>query len=115
VARQSPELRELQQALIDAVAPFAVTTGGSDSFITTADDPLIDPLLIDYVSTFVPRSTGEDFNPHLTTGIAPRDYLDAMLAEPFESFTFSPAGAAAYQLGQYGTAARKLHEWTVHR
>ena len=115
VARQSPELRELQQALIDAVAPFTVTTGGSDSFITTADDPVIDPLLIDYVSTFVPRSTGEDFNPHLTTGIAPRDYLDAMLADPFEPFTFSPAGAAVYQLGQFGTAAKKLHEWAVHR
>ncbi len=33
-----------------------------------------------------------------------------MLAEPFESFTFSPAGAAVYQLGQFGTAAKKLHE-----
>ena len=29
-----------------------------------------------------------------------------MLAEPFESFTFSPAGEAVYQLGQFGTAAR---------
>ena len=41
--------------------------------------------------------------------------LDEMLAEPFESFTFSPAGAAVYQLGQYGTAAKKLHQWaTLH-
>ena len=34
-----------------------------------------------------------------------------MLAEPFESFSFSPAGAAVYQLGPYGTAAKKLKEW----
>ena len=115
VARQRPELRELQQALIEAVAPFTVATGGSDSFVTTQDDPVIDPLLIEYVSTFVPRSTAEHFSPHVTTGIAPRDYLDAMLAEPFESFTFSPTGAAVYQLGQFGTAAKKLHEWAVHR
>jgi len=115
VARQSPELRELQQALINAVAPFTAAIGRSDSFVTTADDPVIDPLLIDYVSTFVPRSAGEHFSPHLTTGIAPRDYLDTMLAEPFESFTFSPSGAAVYQLGQFGTAAKKLHEWGVHR
>ena len=106
---------ELQQALINAVAPFIAAIGESDSFVTTADDPVIDPLLIDYVSTFVPRSTGENYSPHLTTGIAPRDYLDTMLAEPFESFTFSPAGAAVYQLGQFGTAAKKLHEWAVHR
>jgi hypothetical protein len=111
VARQSAELHDLQQALIDAVAPFTVATGGSESFVTTADDPVIDPLLIDYVSVFVPRSTGESFSPHLTTGVAPRDYLDPMLAERFEPFTFSPAGAAVYQLGQFGTAARKLHEW----
>jgi hypothetical protein len=34
--------------------------------------------------------------------------LDKMLAEPFESFTFAPAGAAVYQLGPFGTAAKKL-------
>ena len=33
-----------------------------------------------------------------------------MLAEPFEPFTFSPAGAAVYQLGPFGTAAKKLKE-----
>jgi hypothetical protein len=44
--------------------------------------------------TIVPKSTGERFSPHLTTGIARRDCLDKRLAEPFETFTFSPAGAA---------------------
>ena len=115
VARPSSELRELQRALIDAVAPFTVAAGGSDAFATTPEDPVIDPLLIDYVSTFVQKSAGEHFSPHVTTGIAPRDYLDMMLAEPFESFTFSPAGAAVYQLGQFGTAARKLHDWGPER
>ncbi len=115
VARPTPELRELQQDLIDAVAPFTVPTGLSDAFATTPDDSVIDPLLIDYVSTFVPKSSGEHFDPHVTTGIAPRDYLDTMLAEPFESFTFSPAGAAVYQLGQFGTAAKKLHECGLKR
>lgn len=104
-------LSEVQRQLIDAVAPFTVATGLSDAFATTPDDPVIDPMLIEYVSTFVPASTGEQFSAHVTTGIAPRDYLDTMLAEPFESFTFRPAGAAVYQLGQFGTAAKKLHEW----
>jgi hypothetical protein len=36
-----------------------------------------------------------------------------MLTEPFEPFTFSPAGAAVYQLGQFGTAAKKLEEWDL--
>jgi hypothetical protein len=115
VARPTPELRQLQQDLIDAVSPFTLDTGRSDAFATTPDDPVIDPLLIDYVSTFVAQSSGEHFDPHVTTGIAPRVYLDRMLAEPFQSFTFSPAGAAIYQLGQFGTAAKKLHEWGLKR
>ena len=110
VARPHPQLRDLQRALIEAVAPFTVAIGISDAFATTPEDPVIDPQLIDYVSTFVSNSSGERFDPHLTTGVAPRDYLDGMLAEPFVSFTFSPAGAAVYQLGQFGSAAKKLHE-----
>ncbi len=47
-----------------------------------------------------------------TTGLAPRTYLDKMLKEPFATFTFSPAGAAVYHLGHFGTAAKKLHEFT---
>ncbi len=115
VARPSPALRDLQRALIDAVAPFTVPTGFSDAFFTTVDDPVIDPLLIAYVSAFVDKSAGEQFSPHVTTGIAPREYLDAMLAEPFEPFSFSPAGAAVYQLGQFGTAAKKLHDFGAQK
>ena len=111
VARPTPDLLKLQQELIAAVAPFTVETGASDAFVTTADDPVIDPQLIAYVSAFVPKASGEHFNPHVSTGVASREFLDRMLAEPFEPFTFSPAGAAVYQLGQFGTAARKLKEW----
>ena len=113
VARPTPELLKLQQDVISAVKPFTVETGTSAAFVTTPDDPVIDPFLIEYVSTFVPKASGEHFNPHVTTGIAPREYLDKMLAEPFEPFTFSPAGAAVYQLGPFGTAAKKLKEWDL--
>jgi len=110
VAKPTPELIKLQQDLIAAVAPFTVETGTSAAFVTTPDDPIINPALIEYVSTFVPKASGEHFNPHVSTGVAPREYLDKMLAEPFKPFAFSPAGAAVYQLGQFGTAAKKLKE-----
>ena len=113
VARPTPELLKLQQELIAAVAPFTVETGTSAAFVTTPDDPVIDPPLIAYVSAFVPKASGESFNPHVTTGVASREFLDKMLAEPFEPFTFSPAGAAVYQLGQFGTAAKKLKAWEL--
>jgi len=113
VARPTAELIKLQQDVIAAVAPFTVDTGTSAAFVTTPDDRVINPALIEYVSTFVPKASGEHFNPHVTTGVALREYLDQILAEPFEPFTFSPAGAAVYQLGQFGTAAKKLKEWDV--
>jgi phosphoserine phosphatase len=111
VARPTPELLKLQAEIIAAVAPFKVETGPIGAFTAAHADPALDAAMIQYVSTFVQKASGEHFNPHVTTGVAPREYLDRMLAEPFESFTFSPAGAAVYQLGPFGTAAKKLKEW----
>jgi len=113
VIRPTPALLTLQQELIAAVAPFTVGTGPIGAFCAPHDDPAYDGLLIGYVATFVPKQTGDQFNPHVSTGVAPRDYLDKMLAEPFAPFTFSPAGAAVYQLGPFGTAAKKLKGWTL--
>ena len=114
VARPTPPLLTLQQSLIAAVAPLTVETGPIGAFSAPHDDPVNDGLLIKYVSTFVPQQTGERFSPHVSTGVAPLDYLDKMLAEPFATFTFWPAGAAVYQLGPFGTAAKKLKAWNVN-
>jgi len=112
-AKPTPELLTLQADLIAAVAPFTVETGPVSAFTAPMDDAATNAAFIQYVSTFVPKMTGEQFNPHLSIGVAPKGYLDKMLAEPFAPFTFSPAGAAVYQLGPYGTAAKKLKEWDL--
>jgi hypothetical protein len=110
VVEPTPELLKVQADLIAAVAPLTVKTATSAAFVTTPEDPVINPLLIHYVEVFATEHAGEHFEPHVTTGVATREYLDKMLAEPFADFTFSPAGAAVYQLGQFGTAAKKLTE-----
>lgn len=113
VAKPTPELLKLQADIVAAVKPFTVETGPISAFTAPHDDPATDAAIIQYVSTFASKLTGENFNPHVSTGVAPREYLDKMLTEPFEPFTFSPAGAAVYQLGQFGTAAKKLKEWDL--
>jgi hypothetical protein len=110
-ARPTPEILKLQADIIAAVTPFVVETGPIGAFTAPQDSPAEDAMLIQYVSTFVPKMSGENFNPHVSTGVATREYLDQMLAEPFAPFTFSPVGADVYQLGPYGTAAKKLKEW----
>lgn len=112
-AKPTPEMFKLQADVIAAAKPFVVKTGSISAFTAPHDDPATDAAIIDYVSTFVPKMSGEKFSPHVSTGVAPRDYLDKMLKEPFEKFGFSPAGAAVYQLGPFGTAAKKLKEWDL--
>ena len=68
----------------------------------------IQHFLIDYVAHFVQIGAGKKFNPHVTIGVGTIAYLKTMLAEPFEAFMFSPAGASVYQLGSFGTARKEL-------
>lgn len=113
VAKPTPELIKLQADIIAAAAPFNLRDGPIGAFTAGHDNPAIDAAIIKYVSTFEQTAAGEHFNPHVSTGNAPTAYLDKMIAEPFASFAFSPAGAAVYQLGPFGTAAKKLKEWDL--
>ena len=115
VAEPTPELLKLQQELVDAVAPFTVSTGTAGAFVTTPKEPGIQPATINYIAGFVPEQTGANYSPHVTTGLAPKEYLDKMLAQPFEAFTFSPAGASVYPLADFGTAAKKLKDLDLKR
>ena len=60
------------------------------------------------MANFVPDASGKKFNPHVTIGVSTEAHLNEMLAEPFEAFTFSPAGASVYQLGSFETARKEL-------
>jgi phosphoserine phosphatase len=113
-AKPTPEIQKLQADVIAAASPFNLHSGPIGAFSAGHDNAVLDAAIIQYVSTFEQVGAGEKFNPHVSTGTAPTDYLDKMLLEPFESFTFSPSGAAVYQLGPFGTAAKKLKEWDLH-
>jgi hypothetical protein len=56
----------------------------------------------------VPHQTGEKFNPHVTIGVAPLVWLKELEKKPFEKFTFGAKGIATYQLGNFGTASKRL-------
>jgi hypothetical protein len=113
VIEPTDDLIRYQKKLIDAVAPFTVKTGTAAAYVTTKEDPDINQPTIDYVESFVPNETDKKFNPHVTIGLATEEYLKKMLDEKFESFTFSPAGASVYHLGNFGTARKKLKGWEL--
>jgi hypothetical protein len=90
-AKPTPAIIRLQADIIAAVKPFLAETGPIEAFTAPHDDPATDAGLIQYVSTFVPKMSGENFNPHVSTGVAPREYLDKMLTGRL-SCSFSPTG-----------------------
>jgi hypothetical protein len=70
-AKPTPEILKLQADIIAPVAPFTVETGPIGAFTAPHDDPATDAALIRYVGTLVPEMTGQNFNPHVSTGVVP--------------------------------------------
>jgi hypothetical protein len=108
VIEPTDDLHRMQHRLIEALTPHTVGTGTAAAFASSVGGTDIQDELISYVTDFVPKASGDSFNPHVTTGVGTIEYLDQMLAERFERFEFSVVGAAAYQLGSYGTAQKRL-------
>jgi hypothetical protein len=68
---------------------------------------------VKYVEDYVPAHSGPNYVAHVTVGYAELDDLTKIEAEPFDPLTFSPAGFSVYQLGNNGTAAKRLKSWRV--
>jgi 2'-5' RNA ligase superfamily len=113
VIEPTDDLHRLQDELIQAVKPYTVKTGTPAAFFSDEGGRDIQEFLISYVANFMRDSAGKRFNPHVTIGIGTETYLNEMLAEPFPSFTFSPAGASVYQLGAFGAARKELKALTL--
>ena len=101
VVEPTENLRRLQDELIKAVEPYTVETGTPAAFFSEDSGRDIQKSLIEYVAHFVTIAAGKHFNPHVTIGVGTETYLNEMLAEPFDTFTFSATGASVYQLGTF--------------
>ncbi len=82
VVERTPELMRLHQKVVDAVAPFSVSGGDAKAFVG-AD---ANPETIRCAETFIPKSSGDDYIPHVTVGVAPEPFVKGLKAEPFQVF-----------------------------
>ena len=108
VVEPTEDLHRLQQKIIDAVAPFTEKTGTPAAFMSTEDGKDIQKFLIEYVADFVTDCCRQKIQSARHDWCWHQSLPKEMLAEPFEAFTFSPAGASVYQLGSFGTARKEL-------
>ncbi len=106
--QRNPELSRLQANLIAALAPYLAEQGSPESFVRTPDSEAIDASTIDYVKTFIQKRTGEHYQPHITAGVSSAALAQALRSEQPAPFVVTPVAVAVYQLGQFGTARRKL-------
>ena len=115
LVQPTPDLIRLQEELFEAIGKFIAppTSGSAAAFKTTPKDPEINQPTIDAVATYFSQHRGEHYSPHVTIGVGTVDYLNALLAAPFPTFTFFTAGASAYQFGNFGTAAKLLHSFNL--
>jgi heat shock protein HslJ len=111
---RTKQLDQFQSDIVKAVEPFAVSGGTAAAFSTNTQLPKIQNDIVKYVETFVPEASGKNFKPHVTVGVAHEDFVKRLEAKPFEKFSFQPTGVATYQLGNFGTAQKKLWEWSPH-
>lgn len=108
-ATTSPELLRFQARIIDALKPFIVV-GTDAGFVQNTDGTPIAAGSSDYVNGFIPDHSGAKYNPHVTIGLAHEDFLKALIAAPYNNFTFQCSSVSIYHLGDFGTARTKL--WT---
>lgn len=111
IVAPGPEVVDFQTRLIEALLPFTAAGGTADAFVRTDAEPDINDKTIEFIENYVPQHSGKEYVAHVSVGIAKLDDLTTFEAEPFEPLTFSAAAVGIYQLGNNGTAARKLKTW----
>jgi len=108
-ATPSPKLLSFQARIIEALKPFIIV-GTDAAFVQNADGTPIAAGSSDYVNGFIQDHAGAKYNPHVTIGLAHEDFLKELFAKPYHKFTFKSSAVSIYQLGDFGTARKKL--WT---
>lgn len=104
----TPGLLEFQAAIIAAVQPFSVPDGTGAAFVQNPDGVPISQSTVDNMNAFVSKSSGQNYDPHITVGLAEPAFLDSLVGEPFTPIPFTPGSVSIYQLGNLGTARMKL-------
>ena len=113
VVEPTADMASLQRKLIDTLTPFMAPSGTAAAYATTPKDPEINQATLDAVATYISGHTGEHYSPHVTIGVGTVDYLNALVAAPFTTFTFSAVGVSVYQFGNFGTAMKLLHSFKL--
>ncbi len=105
---KSAALMEIHQKSIELLKPFVVKNGTAKSFIQNPDGSAISESTVEYVPVFIEKYSYENFDPHISLGVAQTKLLDSLAKNIFKPIYFKASSLSLYQLGDHGTAQKLL-------
>ena len=105
---RTPELQNLHEKLMDAIAPLEEPPGTIAAFF--ADGEPARPSDVEWVAQYRSQASYHHFWPHITLGVGgPKEPPK----EPMELFDFAASRVALCHLGRFCTCRALLHEWNL--
>lgn len=105
---KSTSLITLHKKVIRLLEPYMLLKGSQESYVPNMDGAPIDDFTIAYVPKFVSAHSFENYNPHISLGVAKTTLLDSLALHDFRGTEFHAASISMYQLGAFGTAQKLL-------
>lgn len=108
--KKSKALMALHKKTIALLEPYVLANGSQEAYVQNADGTPIDDFTLDYVPEFISAHSFENYNPHISLGVAKTVLLDSLAQHHFRPIKFHAASISVYQLGAFGTAQKLLWE-----
>ena len=99
-----PELQQLHERLMEALAPFDEGDGPAEAFADGDEPPR--PRDLEWVRNYRACASGAHYFPHITLG-------KGRVTEPIAPFSFTADRIAVCQLGRFCTCRVILREWRL--
>ncbi len=106
--KKTSPLLEIHKNVIELVKPYIVNNGSEESFVQNPDGSPISESSVAYVPDFLEKYSYENFDPHISLGVAQRILLDSLNLHVFKPIQFKATSISVYQLGDHGTAQKLL-------
>lgn len=108
--KRSESLITLHENTISLLEPYILHDGSQEDYVQSPDGSPIDDFTLAYVPKFVSDHSYDNYNPHISLGVAKTALLDSLALHHFRPMKFKAKAIGVYQLGAYGTAQKRIWE-----
>ena len=108
IIEKSPAILKLHKEVIARVKPYMLNNATEAAFMPNPDGSHISESTQEYVPHFLDKHSFENYEPHISLGVAQKNVLDSLRQNVFKPIQFKATSVSIYQLGDHGTAQKLL-------